>query len=207
MEPKEKPKSALDVAREARKKHESVEGSYRDLLHLAIADIARSAKLFDSDLPGYEALLKEDFFEETQKQTGRKRDTTNKFNTLARYILDADTREKEQTVNVYANVARYYCENGISPDEIAKRIYEDGGIKEVAKLATKFKVLKAAIFDNETWGDLVALKIWVSRKHLDRAMKIEKGQEASLKIQRVEGTSDYKEFACKKFDRIRSKSD
>ncbi|WP_267426418.1 hypothetical protein [Methylobacterium sp. GC_Met_2] len=131
----------------------------------------------------------------------------NKFNTLARYILNADTREKEQTVNVYANVARYYCSNGISPDEIAKKIDEDGGIKAVAKLATKSRALKAAIFEDETWGDLVALKIWVSQKHLDRAMKIEKGQQANLKIQRVEGTSDYKEFACKKFDRIRLDSE
>ncbi|WP_267426416.1 hypothetical protein [Methylobacterium sp. GC_Met_2] len=62
MDQKEKPKSALDVAREARKKHESVEESYRDQLHLAIADIARSVNLFDGDVPGYEALLKEKFF-------------------------------------------------------------------------------------------------------------------------------------------------
>ena len=203
MEPKEKPKTALDIAREARKKHDSVEGSYRDQLHLAIADIARTAKLFDSDLPGYEALLKEDFFVETQKPAGRKRDTSNKFNTLARYILNADTREKEQTVNAYANVARYYTEIDISPEEIPGRINDDGGIKEVTKLATKSKALKAAIFEDETWGDLVALKIWVSQKHLDRAMKIEKGQEANLIIQRVDGTSNYKEFACKKFERLR----
>ncbi|MCJ2051648.1 hypothetical protein [Methylobacterium sp. J-070] len=207
MEPKDTQKSALDVAREARKKHESVEGSYRDQLHLAIADIARSVQLFDCDVPGYESLLKEEFFVETQKNTGRKRDTSNKFNTLARYILDANTREKEQTVNVYANVARYYCDNGISPDEIAGRIHEDGGIKEIAKLATKANALKAAIFEDEIWGDLVALKIWVNQKHLDRAMKIEKGQQANLKIQRVDGTSDYKEFACKKFKRIRLESE
>ena len=207
MELKENPKSALDIAREARKKHETFEGSYRDQLHLAIADIARSAKLFDSDLPGYEALLKEEFFVEAQKLAGRRRDTSNKFYIVARFIFNADTREKEQTVNVYANVARHYSENHVSPEEIPQRINDDGGIKEVTKLASKAKALKAAIYEDETWDDLVALKIWVSRKHLERAMRIEEGQEANLQIRRVKGASDYKEFACKKFERIRSESE
>jgi hypothetical protein len=155
--------------------------------------------LFDKDPAEYKKFLVEPFFANTEAKSGRKRDTTNKFISVSRYLFNANTREKDKTINVYANVASYYAENQIHPDDIPKRILADGGLKAIARHAAQVKKAKAAIFEDETSGDFVALKIWVARKHLDRAMKMEKDRVANLKIQRVEGATQYKEFVCKKF--------
>ncbi len=202
MHPSDTHLSALDAVREARKQHEKVEGTYRDVTYRAIASVARIVKLFEGDPAAYHLFLNEPFFAATSSKNGRKRDTTNKFNTVSRYVFDADSREKEKTANVYGNAAWYYSEIDVPPDDIPRRIASDGGLKEVAKLAAQVKAAKAAIVEDETWGEFIALKLWVNRKHFDRAMGLMEDECANLRIRRVKGHTAFKEFVCEKLKRI-----
>lgn len=202
MKTREFNKSALELAREARKKHEANESTYRDGNYELVVEIVRVARLFKIDQTGFDEFLGEPFFKGKNKGVGRKRDWTDVHNIVALFILNADSRPKEKTANTYVNAAKYLDKNCKDADEIVQYLNTNGGVAGAAKAESADRKAQSTKKEEETWNGLVAWKIWIHPDQFGQAMKINIDDEVRVRVRRVESETEFKQYVVEKLKHI-----